>query len=65
MKSQEIEELLELKNYLISIQDYVDILRTSPQIRDLAYDKEEDNFYIETDDRYRLKFKLDCINKKK
>ena len=64
MKSQEIEELLELKNYLISIQDYVDILRTSPQIRDLAYDKEADNFYIETDDSYKLKFKLDCINKK-
>ena len=44
MKSKEIEELLELKQFLITIDEYVNILYTSPQISDLSYNKEEDNF---------------------
>lgn len=58
MYSYEIEQLLKLRNYLISNKEYFEICKTSPQIRGIEYKPNEDNFYIWTDDRYTFKFKV-------
>lgn len=58
MKSKEIKELLEIKNYLIEMQDYYKIIWSSPQINKLDYNKEKDNFFISTDDRFEFNFKV-------
>ena len=60
MKSQEIEKLLELRNFLITVEEYSKILYTSPQINCLSFDKKEEDFYIETDDKYKFKFKINA-----
>lgn len=60
MKSETIEELLEYRNFLISVEEYVNILRTSPQIKDLHFDEKEKDFFIETDDQYKFKFKINA-----
>lgn len=56
MYSYEIEELIELKNHLIEIQDYIKIIKTSPQIDHIQYKK--DHFEIKTNDYYTFKFKI-------
>lgn len=58
MYSWEIENLLRLREYLISNREYFYILDTSPQIRGVQYKPFEDNFYIQTDDNYNFKFKV-------
>lgn len=58
MYSWEIQKLLEIKNYIISNKEYFHICNTSPQIRGIEYKKDEDNFYMWTDDRYNFKFKV-------
>ena len=58
MYSWEIQQLMELKNYLISVEEYLRICGTSPQIREIKYDAFQDNFMIETDDRYKVHFKV-------
>lgn len=58
MYSWEIEELLKLREYIISSKEYFKILETSPQIRDIYYKPYEDKFYIKTDDKYSFKFKV-------
>ncbi len=58
MYSWEIQRLMELKNYLISVKDYLHICNTSPQIREVKYDPYQDNFMIETDDKYKVYFKV-------
>lgn len=58
MYSHEIEQLMKLRNYLISNKDYFYILDTSPQIRGIEYKPFEDNFYMWTDDNYNFKFKV-------
>lgn len=63
MYSWEIEQLIKLKNYIISAQDYSKIITTSPQIHSIEYKPFEDSFYIWTDDRYILRFKVEKENK--
>ena len=63
MYSHEIERLLKIKNYLISYSDYSDIITTSPQINHVRYDKDNDIFEMNTDDKYTLKFKVKVKNK--
>lgn len=58
MYSFEIENLMKLKNYLISVKEYLQICNTSPQIREVKYDPYQDNFMIETDDNYKVYFKV-------
>lgn len=58
MKTSEIEYLIELKKFIITIDDYIKIINTSPQIRDLSYNRNEDKFCIETDDHYKVKFNI-------
>jgi hypothetical protein len=58
MYSFEIENLMKLKNYLINVKEYLQICNTSPQIREVKYDPYQDNFMIETDDNYKVYFKV-------
>lgn len=55
MYSYEIENLLKLKNYLVSIQEYLDIVK-SPQIDHIKY--ENDVFNIWTNDNYNFILKI-------
>lgn len=58
MYSWEIQQLLELKQYLINVKEYLKICETSPQIREVKYDPYNDNFMIDTDDNYKVYFKV-------
>lgn len=58
MYSWEIENLLKLKNYVISNKDYFNICNTSPQINTVNYVPVENNFYIGTKDNFNFKFKV-------
>ena len=58
MYSWEIQQLMELRNYLVSVKEYLHICETSPQIRQVSYNPYENDFYIETEDRYKFKFKV-------
>lgn len=58
MYSWEIQQLMELKQYLISVKEYLKICNTSPQIREVKYDPYNDNFMIDTDDNYKVYFKV-------
>ena len=58
MYSHEIEQLMKLRNYLISNKEYFYILDTSPQIIGVEYKPFEDNFYMWTDDNFNFKFKV-------
>ena len=58
MYTWEIQQLMELKNYLISVQEYLNICSTSPQIREVKYDPYQDNFMIDTDENYKVYFKV-------
>ena len=55
MYSYEIENLLKLKNYLVSIQEYLYIVK-SPQIDHIKY--ENDAFNIWTNDNYNFILKI-------
>lgn len=61
MYSWEIQELVELKNYIITIQDYINIIQTSPQIDHILY--KDNNFEMYTNDYYKFKFKIKEIKK--
>lgn len=58
MYSHEIERLLKIKQYILSYNDYADIITTSPQINNIKYEPYDDTFNIKTDDRYDFKFKV-------
>ena len=55
MYSYEIEKLLKLRNYLVSIQEYLEIVK-SPQIDHIKY--ENDMFYLWTNDGYTFTLKI-------
>lgn len=63
MYSHEIERLLKIKQYILSYNDYANIITTSPQINNVKYNKENDTFEIKTDDKYNFKFKVKSKNK--
>lgn len=56
MYSWEIEQLIELKHNLLDIKDYVEIIKTSPQVDHILYN--QDHFEMYTDDYYKFKFKI-------
>lgn len=58
MYSWEIEQLLKLKNYLLSSKEYFDMYDTSPQIIGIVYKPYEDKFYMWTNDNYQYNFKV-------
>ena len=56
MYSWEIEQLIELKHNLLDIKDYVEIIKTSPQIDHIQYKNQ--NFHLYTNDYYHFQFKI-------
>ncbi len=62
MYSWEILQLLELKQYLLSVEEYFKICDTSPQITRVQYLGEND-FKITTSDNYEFKFKVKQIRR--
>lgn len=61
MYSYEIEQLMQLKKFLIDIKDYIEIVKTSPQIDHIIY--KNNNFEMYTNDYYKFKFKIKEIKK--
>ena len=55
MYSQEIQKLLELRNYYVSVKEYIQIIK-SPQIDHVKY--ENQTFKIWTNDGYRFALKI-------
>ena len=58
MFSWEIDELIKYRNYLITIQDYINICKTSPQIYLYEYNGIEDKYHFKTKDKYEWYFKV-------
>ena len=57
MYSHEIEQLLKLRNYVISVEEYLKIT-SSKQVKWVKYNPFEDRFYIYTEDNYDFNFKI-------
>lgn len=57
MYSHEIAELLRLRNYLVSVEEYIKIT-SSKQVKLVKYNPFEDRFYVSTDDNYNFDFKI-------
>ena len=62
MYSYEIEKLLKLRNYLVSMQEYLEIVK-SPQIDHIKYDN--GLFYLWTNDGYSFALKIRRENGKR
>lgn len=58
MYSYEIENLLKIRNYLLSSKEYINMCKTSNQIKSITYKPFEDTFYVATNDNYNFKFKV-------
>ena len=58
MYSWEIQKLLAIKECLLEYQDYMNIIRTSPQINYVEYLPNEDMIHLTTDDNYDIKLKV-------
>lgn len=55
MYSEEIAKLLKLRQNLVSIQEYLEIVK-SPQIDHIKY--EDDTFFLWSNDGYSFKLKI-------
>ncbi len=55
MYSYEIEKLLKLRNYLVSVQEYFEICK-SPQIDHIKY--ENDTFFLWSNDGHIFRLKI-------
>lgn len=58
MYSWEIDNLMKLRDYIISNEEYFKLFETSPQINYIEYQNCNDIFRMTTDDRYEFKFKV-------
>ncbi len=58
MYSHEIENLLRIRNYLISNEEYFNVCKTSPQINLVEYSPYNDQFHISTKDNFNFIFKV-------
>ena len=61
MYSYEIQQLLEIKNNLLELKEYIEVIRTSPQIDHIKY--EDELFKLYTNDGYQFKLKIKEIKK--
>lgn len=55
MYSEEIKRLIEQRNYLISIKEYIEIIR-SPQVDHVTYKNQQ--FILWTNDGYQFKLQI-------
>lgn len=62
MYSKEIQELINLRQQVITLQDYINIIQTSPQVDHILYN--QDHFEMFTDDGYAFKFKIKEVRNK-
>lgn len=58
MYSYEIEQLLKLRNYLISNYEYLKMIETSPQISRTRYNPYSNDFETWTKDDYYFRYKV-------
>lgn len=60
MYSYEIENLLKLRNYLVTREEYAKIsdIKQNPQINHIKYDTFKDEFQIDTKDDFHFKVKI-------
>lgn len=58
MYSHEIENLLRFKNYLLNNEEYLYIIKSSPQINQIKYDNFVKVFEMWTSDNYYFKYKV-------
>ena len=56
MYSHEIEEYIKLRNYILSIKEYIEVVGSSPQIEHIKY--EDEHFHFDTTDNFHFKIKL-------
>lgn len=61
MYSHEIKQLLEFKNNLLELKEYIEVIKTSPQIDHIKY--EDNHFHFDTTDNFHFKFKIKEIGK--
>lgn len=64
MYSHEIEQLLKIRNYLINSEEYLNVMKTSPQINEVKYSPYTDDFETWTSDNYYWKYKVYRKDKK-
>lgn len=64
MYSHEIEQLLKIRNYLINSEEYLNVMKTSPQINEVKYSPYSDDFETWTSDNYYWKYKVYIKGKK-
>ena len=58
MHDWELEQYLGERRYKITPDEYLYICNTCPQIRQVIYDKQSDNFRVWTDNRNCFSFKV-------
>lgn len=59
MYSNEIENLLKYKNYLLTAKEYIKILETSPQINHVIYKNDEIIIWTEEGKKFTLRIRKD------
>ena len=59
MYSNEIENLLKYKNYLLTAKEYIKILETSPQINHVIYKNDEITIWTEEGKKFILRIRKD------
>ena len=64
MYSWEIQNLMNYRNYLLYVKEYLEILDTSSQIDRCTYNCFSDDYYIRTNDSYEWNFRLRKEDKK-
>ena len=58
MYSHEVEQLLKIRNYLITYKEFIQITKSSPQINHIKYNPFEYNIEMYTTDNYYFKIKI-------
>lgn len=58
MYSHEVEQLLKIRNYLITYKEFIQITKSSPQINHIKYNPFEDNIEMYTTDGYKFVLKI-------
>ena len=58
MYSHEVEQLLKIRNYLITYKEFIQITKSSPQINHIKYNPFEDNIEMWTTDNYYFTLKI-------
>ena len=58
MYSHEVEQLLKVRNYLLTYKEFIQITKSSPQINHIKYNPFEDNIEMWTTDGYVFRLSL-------